>query len=105
MIFIAHALGNPGCLPKRLENIDAHRAYLDEAPARLGVSVLMSGPLIEDDGETMKGSFFLLASDSREAIETLFAGDPLSNAGVWCALNVNRVHIRQNRVGPVGNET
>ena len=105
MIFIAHALDKPGRLQERLANIDAHRAYLDDAPARLGVKVLMSGPLIEDDGETMKGSFFLLASDSREAIGTLFNQDPMHSAGVWQELAINRVYVRQNEVGPLGNET
>ena len=104
MIFVAHALDKPGRLQERLANIDAHRTYLAEAPAGLGVTVLMSGPLVEEDGETMKGSFFLLASDTREAVTTMFKHDPMFVADVWQDLTINRVYIRQNAVGSLGNE-
>ena len=101
MIFVAHALDKPDALEQRLAHLDAHRAYLDTAPAEHGLRILMSGPLLSDDGETMIGSFFLIDAPSRAAVEAMFAGDPLANAEIWQSLSVSRVNIRQNNVGPL----
>ena len=101
MIFVVHALDKPDALNLRLENLDAHRAYLHSAPEEHGLRVLMSGPLLSDDGETMIGSFFLLDAPDRATIEALFAEDPLAKAGVWQSRTISRVNIRQNNVGPL----
>jgi len=99
MHFVVHALDRPDALPRRQAVLAAHRTYLDTAPARHGVQVLMSGPLITDDGETMIGSFFLLDAESREAVEAMFAEDPMSQADVWAARDLHMVMIRQNAMG------
>lgn len=99
MQFIVHAIDKPDALPRRLAAIAAHRAFLDEAPARHGIRVLLSGPLVGDDGETMRGSFFLLDAPDRAAIEALFAEDPLGAADVWGERQVSAVILRQNTLG------
>ncbi len=99
MHIVAHAIDKPDALPRRLEIIDAHRAYLAEAPAKHGVKGLLSGPLTEDDGETMKGSFFLFDAPGRAAVEALIAGDPISQADVWDHVHITAVMIRQNNMG------
>ena len=96
MRFVVHALDKPDALPRRLAVIAAHRAHLDEAPARHSVRVLLSGPLTSDDGETMRGSFFLLEAPDRAAVNALFAEDPLSDADVWRERTVTAVAIRQD---------
>ena len=58
MLFVLHALDRPGALPKRLANYDAHKAFLADTSPH-GVTILMSGPLTADDGQTMIGSLFL----------------------------------------------
>lgn len=98
MHFVVHAIDKPDALTRRLEVIEAHRAYLAAAPAKHGVSVLLSGPLLADDGETMLGSFFLFEAKSREVIEALFAKDPLNGADVWANRQVNPVMLRQNNM-------
>lgn len=98
MQFVVYALDESDALPQRLSVIAAHRAYLDEAPARHGVEVLLSGPLVEDDGNSMRGSFFLLEAATREDVEAMFAEDPLQAAGVWRERHISAVTIRQNRV-------
>lgn len=99
MQFIFHALDKPDALPRRLAAIDDHRRHLDQAPGRHGVEVLLSGPLMADDGETMIGSFLLLDAPNRAAIEALFAEDPLASADVWDEPSITAVTIRQNRMG------
>ncbi len=96
MHFVAHALDKPDALETRLAVLDEHRAYLDKAPERWGVTILLSGPLTMDDGATMIGSFFLLEVENRQAAEALFAGDPMVKAGIWAAFNPHNVTLRQN---------
>ncbi len=98
MHFVAHALDTPGALERRQAVLSRHRAYLDTAPQRLGVRVLLSGPLTTDDGLTMIGSFFLLDAEDRVAVDALFAGDPMAAADIWTSLEVNAVTIRQNNM-------
>ncbi|MDJ0824621.1 MAG: YciI family protein [Rhodobacter sp.] len=99
MRFVVHALDKPDALPRRLEVLAAHRAYLDTAPARHGVRVLLSGPMTADDGEAMLGSFFLLEAPNRAAVEAMFAEDPIATANVWAAVTMTAVSIRQNNMG------
>ncbi|MEM8700307.1 MAG: YciI family protein [Pseudomonadota bacterium] len=98
MHFVVFAKDRPDALPQRLDVIDRHRTYLGEAPARHGVRVLLSGPLTQDDGETMRGSFFLLDATDRTSIDALFEGDPLMAAGVWETLEISAVQVRQNNM-------
>ena len=98
MHFVVHALDKPDALPRRLGALAAHRAYLDTAPAEHGVRVLLSGPLTSDDGEKMTGSFFLLDAPNREAIETMFEGDPIAKADVWETRTVTAFALRQNNM-------
>ena len=96
MHFVAHALDKSDALGRRCAILAEHRAYLDTAPQRLGVRILLSGPLTMDDGETMIGSFFLVDAKDRQSVDALFAGDPLARADVWASLRVHAVTLRQN---------
>lgn len=55
MLFVIHALDKPGVLDARLARYDAHKALLAD-PSPYGIRIVMSGPLIADDGTTMIGS-------------------------------------------------
>lgn len=94
MHFIVHALDKPDALQRRLDVIDAHRAYLAEARPRHSAKILMSGPLIDDQTQEMKGSFFLIDAPDRTDVEDLFAGDPLAGANVWETCTVTAFHLR-----------
>lgn len=94
MLFAIHALDRAGALPRRLENYDAHKAFLSDTSA-FGVSIVMSGPLIADDGTTMIGSLFLIEAESREAVETFNAADPFRKANVWQQVNITGFLRRQ----------
>ncbi|WP_298971845.1 YciI family protein [uncultured Roseobacter sp.] len=96
MHFVVHALDKPDALSRRHAVLAAHRTYLDQAPARHGVRVLLSGPLTSDDGARMIGSFFLLEAPDRKAIDAMFAADPMANADVWELRHLQAVTLRQN---------
>ena len=48
-LFAIHALDHAGALPTRLANYDAHKAFLADTSS-FGVRIVMSGPLLSDDG-------------------------------------------------------
>ena len=99
MHFTLKAFDKPDALDRRMAVIADHRAYLDTAPAQHGVTVLLSGPLTNDDGDRMIGSFFLLDAPDRARIEAMFADDPLVAADVWGDVHLTAVTIRQNNMG------
>lgn len=82
MLFSIHALDRSGALPTRLANYDAHKAFLSDT-SRFGVKIVMSGPLVADDGQTMIGSLFLVEAPSRTEVEAFNRADPFAAAGIW----------------------
>ncbi|MFN3688418.1 YciI family protein [Salinarimonas sp.] len=94
MLFAIHALDRPGALPRRLAAYDAHKAFLADTSA-FGIRIVMSGPLVADDGETMIGSLFLVEADDRAAVERFNAADPFRAADVWEAVTITGFLRRQ----------
>lgn len=88
MLFVIHALDRDGALPTRLAHYDAHKAYLSASEGH-GIRTLMSGPLVEDDGQTMKGSLFVVEAADRAAVESFHRQDPFRLAGVWATVNID----------------
>jgi uncharacterized protein len=82
MLFVIHALDRADALPTRLAHYDAHKAFLSDTSAH-GVKIVMSGPLVADDGERMIGSMFIVEADSHDAAEAFNRADPFHAAGVW----------------------
>lgn len=101
MHFVVFAKDRPDGLRRRLETIELHRAYLGTAPSQHGIKVLLSGPLTEDDGEAIRGSFFLLDAPDRDSISTLLDGDPLKAADVWETIEISAVFVRQNNMNNI----
>jgi uncharacterized protein len=87
MLFTIHALDRAGALPVRLAHYEAHKAFLQRAND-FGLSIVMSGPLIEDDGVTMKGSFFLIDAPNRRVVEAFNAADPFKAADLWQTVSI-----------------
>lgn len=94
MLFAIHALDRPGALPRRLAAYDAHKAFLADTSA-FGIRIVMSGPLVADDGETMIGSLFLVEADDRAAVERFNAADPFRAAEIWEAVTITGFLRRQ----------
>ncbi len=85
MHFIIHCLDKPDALPERLAHYEAHKAYLGQAPVR----ILVSGPLLAPDHETMIGSFFLVEAETAEAVQAFHDADPFRQAGIWERVSIN----------------
>lgn len=95
MLFAIYALDGEGALPKRLEHGGAHSAHITGA-AGYGVKIVISGPLVMDDGETMTGSLIVIEAQNREAAERFNASDPYRLAGVWEKVTISGFLKRQD---------
>jgi uncharacterized protein len=94
MLFAIHALDFTGALPTRLANYDAHKAFLSDT-ARFGVKIVISGPLVSDDGEKMIGSLFLVEAPGRDEVEAFNRADPFTAAGIWERVSITGFVRRQ----------
>ena len=95
MLFAIHALDGEGGVQKRLVHGDAHRAHIADAGS-YGVKIVISGPLVKDDGETMIGSLIVIEAPNREAAERFNANDPYRLAGVFEKVTISGFLKRQD---------
>jgi len=85
MHFVIHCIDQEGALAQRLANYEAHKAYLQTAP----VKIIISGPLLAQDQETMIGSLFLIEAEDQASVEAFNAGDPFRKAGIWERIEIH----------------
>lgn len=93
-LFAVHALDKADALPRRLEHYTAHRNFIENDRA-YGLSVVISGPLQSDDGDTMIGSLFIIDFPSCAEVENFTQADPFQVEGVWGHLTITRFHRRR----------
>ena len=97
MHYILFCQDKPNHLDQRLENLDAHKAYLAGNP----IQVLLSGPLVnESDHQTMTGSFFLVEAESLEMVEAFNRNDPLYKADIWQSIEIQPFMKRVDNMSP-----
>jgi uncharacterized protein len=85
MHFVVHCLDRPNAAASRLEHYDAHKAYL----AAASLHIVISGPLLADDLQTMIGSCFLIEADSRGAVEAFNRADPFYRHAIWQDIKIH----------------
>jgi uncharacterized protein YciI len=90
MHWIIYCNDKPDSLALREAHITRHRAYLETTP----INVVMSGPLLDDAGDRMNGSFFLVEAESRAEVESFNRQDPFFNLGLWSEVNIHRFYKR-----------
>jgi uncharacterized protein len=88
VFFVIHATDKQDALPQRAKYYRAHRTHLDEAGSQ-GVTVLMAGPLVADDGESPVGSLFVLEAKDRAAVDAFTRSDPYQVNGVWDRVDIH----------------
>jgi uncharacterized protein YciI len=94
-LFALHALDHPGALTRRLEFYAAHRAFIESQSEAAGLSVVLSGPLQSDDGETMTGSLLIIEAPDRDTVCAFVAADPFTQEKVWGDVRITRFHRRK----------
>jgi uncharacterized protein YciI len=98
MLYVIHALDRPGALPVRLRHYDAHKAYLADT-AKAGVRIVMSGPLVAEDGETAIGSLLVVEAETLTDVEAFNRADPFHAAGIWDKVTITAFLKRQDNRG------
>lgn len=82
MFHVIICTDKPDHLQTRLDNREAHLAYLKES----GV-VVQAGPTLDADGQ-MAGSILVLDVPTRDAAEVWAAGDPYAKAGLFAQVRI-----------------
>jgi uncharacterized protein len=90
MLFVMFCIDRPGVEEKRRQVIPAHIEYLATNP----IKIVMSGPLVSDDGGKTIGSLYMLEAANRAEIEKFQRADPLYNADIWEMVEVRAFNKR-----------
>lgn len=84
-LFVIHALDKPGALPLRMETRPAHLDYVKS----LGAAVKLAGPLLDEAGESIRGSLFIYEAPDRAALDAILAADPYVKVDLFAAVSVH----------------
>ena len=84
MQYVIHCLDKPHSVDLRLRNREAHVAHLKAHTANL----VVAGPLLSDDGQTMIGSLIIVDFAERPALDAFVANDPYAKAGLFQSVSV-----------------
>jgi len=90
MLFVMFCIDRPGAEEKRKQALPGHIEYLATNP----IKIVMSGPLVSDDGAKIIGSLYLLDAADRAEIERFQQADPLYNANIWEMVEVRAFNKR-----------
>lgn len=90
MLFVMFCIDRPGVEEKRRQVIPAHIEYLATNP----IKIVMSGPLVSDDGGKTIGSLYMLEAANRAEVEEFQRADPLYNADIWQMVEVRAFNKR-----------
>ena len=84
MHYIVYCLDHENMIERRLAHYEEHKAYLATSP----VKMVMSGPLLAGDEETMIGSFFLFEADEIGDVMRFNSNDPFNKAAIWRSVDI-----------------
>ncbi len=94
MLYVIHCIDKADALAVRQAHYEAHKAFLSDTSAH-GVRIVMSGPLVGDDGATMIGSLLIVEAESRDTVKRFNQADPFFKAGIWDLIAINGFVRRQ----------
>jgi uncharacterized protein YciI len=84
-LFVLHCLDAEGKFPTRMSVRESHLAYVRDC----GISVLLAGPMLSDDGAQLIGSLFVVDVPDRAAAEAFSANDPYVKADVFGSVQIH----------------
>jgi len=79
MLFVLYCLDKPGHSEVRAANRPDHLDYLK---SKLD-SIVIAGPLLGDDGESVVGSLLVIEAADSAGAKAFAAGDPYTKAGLF----------------------
>ena len=84
MHFMIYCLDKPNHLALRMEHRPAHLKHLESVTKEL----MLAGPLLTDDGQTLIGTLLIADFPSRQEAEAFSANDPYRKAGVFGSVTI-----------------
>jgi len=84
MLFAIYCLDKTGHQQLRAANRPAHLDYLKGFMGQ----IVTAGPLLDDAGEGMIGSLFIVDFPDRAAADAFAAGDPYGKAGLFASVRI-----------------
>lgn len=84
MLYVLICIDKPDSLALRKANRPEHLAYLNS----LGAALVLAGPFLDDDGETMNGSLIVVEAPSLDAAHKIAEGDPYAKAGMFSKVDI-----------------
>jgi uncharacterized protein len=93
MLFSVHALDHPDSATKRHAVHADHVAHLKSAKDQ-GVTIVVGGPLVDDDGKMSIGSLMVLEAPDRASAEKFNNADPFAKNGIWAKVEIQRFDKR-----------
>ena len=97
MIWVILFKDKPNSLKKRMDVIDEHRKYLSTNP----IKTLISGPLTNEAGDIMNGSFFMVEANSEEEIKIFQQNDPIFKANIWDEIIISPFNKRVDNLSKI----
>lgn len=85
MLFAIVAEDKPNSVAIRLATRGTHLEYLKT----FGRRIVVAGPLLAADGETMTGSLLIIDATDRADAESFAAGDPYAKAGLFARTTIS----------------
>lgn len=79
MLFALICTDKPDSLAVRMGHRPDHVAYLQG----LGDALVLAGPFLKEDGETMCGSLIVIEAATLDAARKIAASDPFAKAGLF----------------------
>jgi hypothetical protein len=85
MLFVIYCRDKDDSQPVRLDNREAHLAYLDASD----LEMLVAGPLLTPEGDSMIGSMLVVNAEDRAQVEAFAASDPYRLAGLFDSVEIH----------------
>jgi len=95
--FLFFGSDGPGGMEIRARVQPDHRAYI--RIAQPGCRLISAGPLVDDSGERMNGTFLAFEADDRAAVERFVAGDPYAKEGLFERTEIRRINWTVGKPG------
>ncbi len=84
MFFVIHSVDKPGHGEVRAGARPAHLEYMKNAVDKL----LVAGPTLAEDGESMTGSLIIIEAEDRAEAEAFTRDDPFTRAGLFESVTI-----------------
>lgn len=84
MQFAVYCLDKAGHTQVRLDNRPAHVEFL----TKHNDHIILAGPMLGDDGQTMVGSLLVMDFADRATLDRFLADDPYAKAGLFQSVAV-----------------